>query len=227
MSMKDYKVYKHTFPNGKVYIGITRQKIELRWKNGLGYFGQYVYKAINKYGWENVKHEVLFENLTKEEAEQKEIELIAFYKSNQSQFGYNIANGGNCSETVSVETRAKISKATKGKTGHKWTLEERQEHSKRFRNRAFTEDWKKKISESKKGSKNAMFGKSHSEEQKRKIAESVMKNSKKKKVYCHQTDTIYISLSECGRKLGVPNNKISQVCKGKRKSVYKYTFAYV
>lgn len=29
-----YVVYKHTCPNGKVYIGITSQKPEHRWKKG-------------------------------------------------------------------------------------------------------------------------------------------------------------------------------------------------
>lgn len=33
-----YKVYKHTTPSKKVYIGITNQKPERRWgKNGRGY----------------------------------------------------------------------------------------------------------------------------------------------------------------------------------------------
>jgi hypothetical protein len=38
------------------------------------------YNAIKKYGWENIKHEVLFEGLTKQEADKKEIELITYYK---------------------------------------------------------------------------------------------------------------------------------------------------
>ena len=80
--------------NGKIYIGITNMSVNRRWRNnGEGYKGQFVYRAIKKYGWENVKHEVLFENLTQQEAEQKEIELIAFYKSNQIEFGYNLAKG--------------------------------------------------------------------------------------------------------------------------------------
>ena len=29
-----YSVYKHTAPNGKVYIGITSRKPEYRWNNG-------------------------------------------------------------------------------------------------------------------------------------------------------------------------------------------------
>lgn len=32
-----YYVYKHIFPNGKVYIGITCKKPIYRWNNGNGY----------------------------------------------------------------------------------------------------------------------------------------------------------------------------------------------
>ena len=62
--MRKYKVYKHTFPNGKIYIGITSKKnVKRRWGNGgSGYKDQtYMRNAINKYGWENVKHEILYE----------------------------------------------------------------------------------------------------------------------------------------------------------------------
>lgn len=91
----DYFVYKHTCPNGKVYIGITCQTPSKRWHNGKGYYqNKYFTSAIEKYGWQNIKHEILFDSLTKEQAEAKEIELIAFYKSNQREYGYNISVGG-------------------------------------------------------------------------------------------------------------------------------------
>lgn len=93
--MENYTVYKHTSPSGKVYIGITQQKPEYRWNCGKGYkLQQYFYNAIQKYGWDNFKHEILFEGLSKEEACQKEIELIAEYKSNNPEFGYNQSIGG-------------------------------------------------------------------------------------------------------------------------------------
>lgn len=110
----NYKVYCHLFPNGKRYIGITKQRLAIRFKNGYGYQrSPIMWKAIQKYKWENIEHNVLFENLTKEEAETKEIELIAKYKSNDRKFGYNIANGGNCIGTVSEETKKKIGKPVK------------------------------------------------------------------------------------------------------------------
>lgn len=53
--IKNYKVYIHTnIINGKIYVGITKQRPERRWKNGWGYYDKtgraYFWKAIQKYG---------------------------------------------------------------------------------------------------------------------------------------------------------------------------------
>ena len=34
---ENYTVYKHIFPNNKIYIGITSKKPEIRWNKGKGY----------------------------------------------------------------------------------------------------------------------------------------------------------------------------------------------
>ena len=117
-SNKSYLVYKHTTPTNKVYIGITCETLAQRCKRGKGYRNnQAFWKAIQKYGWENIRHEILFTDLTKEQAEAKEIELIAFYKSNQKQYGYNIASGGGVNKNfhLSKETKDKIGQANSGK----------------------------------------------------------------------------------------------------------------
>ena len=91
-----YVVYKHVFPNQKIYIGITRRIPEIRWGyGGNGYRDNaQMWNAIKKYGWENIEHIILYENKTEEEASQIEQQLIAEYKSNQREFGYNIQKGG-------------------------------------------------------------------------------------------------------------------------------------
>ena len=110
----NYTVYMHTvIPTGKRYVGITRQDVRRRWGgNGCAYTKtQYFAKAISKYGWDNIKHEILFVGLTKEEAEAKEIELIALYDLTNHSNGYNIAKGGGGTIGVkaSEETRRKLS----------------------------------------------------------------------------------------------------------------------
>lgn len=115
---KIYCVYKHTcIHNNKIYIGITLQKPEKRWKKGRNYkANKYFLNAIEKYGWENgFTHEILFEKLSKKEAEEKEIELIALYNSTDKKMGYNISNGGFSVGRHSKETKQKLSKAHKGK----------------------------------------------------------------------------------------------------------------
>lgn len=92
---ENYKVYVHTLPNGKRYVGITKREVENRWKNGHGYKeNKRFYNAIVKYGWENIEHNVLYEGLTEEEACEKEKELVALFNSNNENYGYNLTEGG-------------------------------------------------------------------------------------------------------------------------------------
>lgn len=110
-----YCVYIHHFPNRKVYVGITGDPPHRRWKsNGYGYHGQRViYNAIKKYGWENIEHEIVASNLTKEEACNFEIILIRAFNSTDHDYGYNVDNGGQTSGSHSPETLKKISETMK------------------------------------------------------------------------------------------------------------------
>lgn len=104
--MNDYKIYCHTNKiNGKKYIGQTCQSLADRWgSDGRRYKGQPFYAAIEKYGWDNFEHELLFQNLSQEEADLKEQELIALYNTTNKKFGYNITEGGH-SSTLSEEQK--------------------------------------------------------------------------------------------------------------------------
>ena len=91
---KNYCVYEHIFPNGKNYIGISCDA-EKRWRNGKGYETQpKIARAISKYGWENVTHNIIIDGISKEQAETLERYLIAELKT--IDHGYNTSTGGNC-----------------------------------------------------------------------------------------------------------------------------------
>ena len=65
---KKYVVYQHVTPDGMYYFGQT-QNVERRWSNnGAEYKGTTLQPYIEKYGWENIQHIVLFRDKTKEDA---------------------------------------------------------------------------------------------------------------------------------------------------------------
>lgn len=77
MAVDNYSVYIHTSPSNKIYVGITSKKPEVRWNKGFGYYSNpHFYNAIKKYGWENIKHEIVATQLSFYEACQLEILLI-------------------------------------------------------------------------------------------------------------------------------------------------------
>lgn len=230
-----YCVYKHTCPNGKIYIGITSQKVERRWNNGNGYKqNEYFTNAIRKYGWENIKHDILFTNLTKYQAEEKEIELINQYKSNQKEFGYNILDGGNASDGLSQESIQKMSLSQK----KLWQNEEYKKHMRDVhKGKKATEETKKKMSLS---NNKYWLGKHLPEEAVAKMrnklkgrepwnkgTKGIMKANKTsfkkgeihsitKKIICIETGIIYNSINEASRTLNINATCIVNVCKGKQ-----------
>lgn len=85
-----YKVYLLTFPNNKVYVGITSVDEKDRWKKGDGYIdNEFMYNDILKYGWVNIRKNILYKDLLFEEAIEKEKEMIIHYKSHLKKYGYN------------------------------------------------------------------------------------------------------------------------------------------
>lgn len=198
-----YKVYKHTFPNNKVYIGITKQKPIKRWKNGTGYKNnEYITNAIKKYGWQNIKHEILFSNLEKEEAEKKEIELISFFSSADRKYGYNIQLGGNANKGITEETRKKMRLSHIGKTTKPMPKRLKENHSNFMK-----EHWKEK-----------------------KFKEKLLNNLRKKhciKVKCCETGMQFNSIAEAGEYLNMYKNHIGECLKGKRKTSGGYHWELV
>lgn len=86
-----YLVYKHTAPDGRVYIGITKDFPNHRWRDGRGYDGQKkMSDAIQLMGWLNFTHEIIAAGLTEEEARRIEAEKIAEYNACDDAHGLNM-----------------------------------------------------------------------------------------------------------------------------------------
>ena len=94
MQCKKYTLYSHTNKkNKKVYVGITKNLPQNRWKNGNGYSRQYFYNAICKYGWDGFEHTILADNLTRNEALRLERDYITLYDTTNPEHGYNCNKG--------------------------------------------------------------------------------------------------------------------------------------
>lgn len=107
-----YCVYIHkNKKNGKVYVGQTSMIPEKRWgKNGSGYKYQTCFwNEICKYSWDNFSHEIIKENLSSQEADEMERELILKYNSTDYRYGYNLESGGTKNKYHSERTKQKIS----------------------------------------------------------------------------------------------------------------------
>ena len=96
-----YTIYKAISPSGKIYIGYTKDLRKRKWgHNGAANAGNnnHICAAIRKYGFKTIEWVILDENLTLEEAKNKEIGYIKEYDSFKK--GYNMTHGG---DTVDVE----------------------------------------------------------------------------------------------------------------------------
>lgn len=240
----NYTVYMHKNKiNGKVYVGITSQKPQHRWgNNGVNYKkGLRFYNAIQKYGWDNFEHIILFTSLTKQQAEQIEIILIREYKSNNIKYGYNIANGGNSKGKQSEETKKKISKANKGKISWAKGKSMKQETKNKISNSnkiaykdkptsKYLKPYKKGNIPWNKGTKGIMksnktsFKKGNIPPFKNKKIPFEIYEHRCKKIICVETGEIYNSISEA-QKIKKCSN-ISQVCRGIRKIAGGYHWRY-
>lgn len=252
MSDKSYYVYKHTSPSNKVYIGITINP-KHRWEMGGKRYikNDHFARAIKKYGWDNFKHEILFEGLTLEEANEKEVELIRNYRSNERSFGYNLQNGGSnglpneetrrkmsewqIGKVLSEETKQKISKS---RMGYKDSDETRIKKSNGHKGKQLSQETKLKLSDARAKSVTdeqiervrqmgfSNKGKTCSEETKRKLSES-HKGINGKRVLCVETGVVYDSISEASRCTDIFGQNIGKVCNGKLKTTGGYHWTFV
>lgn len=109
-------VYKTTnLINGKIYIGQKASEIFIESYKGSGII---LIKALDKYGEENFKVEILEECNSKDELDLVEKKWIKILKATDDSIGYNIAEGGQ-GGNLGDKVNTRISTALRGKSKHK------------------------------------------------------------------------------------------------------------
>ena len=182
--------------NKKCYIGKSHSNGERRRKDHIAGRGSKLLKrAFDKYGIENFSFEILDDGILDTFLDDYEIKAIAKYNSIAPN-GYNLTYGGGCGKwsdeareaikgekhhnygkpshlrgkPLSVEHRLKISKARKGKQKGK----DHYNYGKPsyFRGGKHTAEARRKISRAMRGENSPNYGKTASDETRRKLSES-------------------------------------------------------
>ncbi len=185
MKKKHYLVYKTTnLVNGKIYIG--KHETDNLDDGYLG-SGILIQRAIEKYGEQNFKREILFECSSQEEMNAKEAELVNEDFLNRNDV-YNIKLGGQGGwdylNTTGLnhsgnfkplsETCKRIFEETGEYPSKGWAKRLKENNPEKY------EEWRKKNSMANKqyakshpktGELNPMYGKHHSNESRRKMSE--------------------------------------------------------
>ena len=209
-------VYRHIRldKNEPFYIGISKDQYRpYATKNRSKYWARIVNKS-------DYRVEILFDDLTYEQAKEKEIEFISLYGRKDLNNGclVNMTDGGEGSlnVVVSEETRRLISQNNKGRKGF-----------------THSEQSKMKISIAKTGVKQTkeaienrrigreLCGYKHSDEVKKKISNTKReKGSPRSKVVLNfSTGIYYESAQEASNLLCVPLITVYRLCKGEAKSM--------
>nr|DAH01842.1 MAG TPA: intron associated endonuclease [Crassvirales sp.] len=230
--MKEYCLYKHTTPSGKVYIGITSQDPLHRWNNGKGYFNcknSPFKNSIIKYGWDNITHEILYTGMTEQEAISKEKQYIAYYKN--LGVSLNITDGGEgCTGVTPWNKGIKVP----------------YEKSNKRRGCTLTESHKKKLSIAHRGKSSRGSGWKMSEKQKECLRQvnlgrkrpmcerlKISENSPMSKIVQMldregEVLAVYKSATEAALALGVDKSWLSKCCRtGKLCRGYKFKYGGV
>lgn len=205
-----YSIYKHTTPDGRVYVGMTKN-IKQRWTNHSYSNNKRFTEAIHRYGWENILHEVICTADDKESAMRIEKEMIARYDSTNPSRGYNISSGGSGGSGV-VHSEESKERTRQSLLGVKHT-EERVQMQKDSAIKLWeNEEHRKKMS-------SAHIGKMRGS-----------MNASSKTVYQYTKDRVlvgvYESTGEAQRKTGFDRRGISACCNNSRMTSNGYIWRY-
>lgn len=219
-------IYKHTNKiNGKVYIGQTCN-IKDRWsRQGDRYKGcTYFYNAIQKYGWNNFEHSILEENLTQDEANEREQYYIELYDSRNISKGYNIALGGSNGGQVKGEFNPTNKKII--------CLETKQIYpSARIAGQELhiDESCIRKVCRGDRASAGGYHWEDYDENKDYSniIVEKARGKGNTRKVKCIETQEIFSSCVEAAKKVGSSSSLIGRCCRGAQKSTRGLHFCYI
>lgn len=228
-------VYWHEHrENGKRYIGITSLKPTNRWANGDGYKRcPLFYAAIQKYGWDAFRHEVLYTGLTQEEAERLEVELIAKYQTQDHEKGYNLAAGGGVNHGFhrTEEFKQKLSEARTGvyagERHNMYGKPKSEETKEKIRSAQVgvpkTPEMRSNMSAA---AKRRWSSENRAEREYLRELNKGVNSAKARAVLCVETGVVYDYVRGASEQTGIELSSIIRCCKGQRHTAGGYHWRY-
>jgi len=198
-------IYKITNKiNNKTYIGFDSnfpRRIQQHFNHSKRGVVSDFYDDIRKYGWENFSKDILFQSFDKKMC-LNEMEKHFIQEYNSKEEGYNRTTGGQgtfgSKRPKSVEwciEHSQKMKKSNPRLGYVFTDEEKNRHS-----QVMKEYYEKNPDKKLCGEKNGMYGKSHSEEWRKKHSEKMKNNLNSVNAMTKKTTCIY-----CGRSTTLGN----------------------
>lgn len=235
-NLTNWCVYMHeNRVNGKRYIGITSQKPTNRWQNGHGYHRCPIfYAAIQKYGWDAFRHEILYTGLTQKEAEQLEMDLIAKYDTQNREKGYNLAAGGETNagfhRTEDFKRRLSLSRTGvySGERHNMYGMPRTEETREKIQAAQKGKPKSRESCEKMKASAERRWSSENIREREHLRECNLGGNSAKARpVKCVETGAEYSAISDAARESGVGLTGIVRCCQGKRQTAGGFHWVYL
>lgn len=231
LQAKVWTIYRITNKeNNKIYIGQTNQEPNKRMSKHFsdaksGRKNVAISLALNKYGKDGFNYEILQYTDSSEKADNLEKEYIKHFRSNEKELGYNLTEGGKTLSESFIEkgkSRAHPPMTLEHKNiliniNRKRTYPPMSEEMKLHMSRVMKEKHEKGLIktnlpiQNQKGESHPMFGKTHSEETRKKIAAHA---EMEREVYAERVIQLYNSgktLLEISLELGIGRHMISKI----------------
>lgn len=213
--------------NNKKYIG---KRVDTKFRDWYLGSGIYLRNAVNKYGKENFKVEMICETDSLETLDKLEIEYIKKYNAVESDEFYNIHPGGTgfmwgkYSHMKKPEYKKLFSEMVSGEKNPMYKSGERGIHPKGFKGHKHSEETRKIQSETirkvnelglntnwKNGHPKGMLGKKQTENQKEKVGKG-----KIRVIYPDGKISEHLSLNTASTETGIPRNVLRKIDKDKK-----------
>ena len=135
-------------------------------------------------------------------------------------------------DTIDAKSNPAYYNLINGSFNCKFSKEQREKISNSLRGKKASKEAREKMSASRTGEKNHFYGRTHSEETRRKISEAkkgkyvgdeAMQhawNASKKRVYCKHLDREFDSIRECAEAVGLSPSVITNMIKGVQRNRY-------